>query len=98
MRAIERSTRFKRDYKRELKGQHRATLDADLMPVLVALASDAPLDPRYQDHGLSGLSRLPRQARPRADLCQTGRDDVAPGPARIAERGLRRTRRLVEAR
>lgn len=54
MRAIERSTRFKRDYKREAKGRHRVTLDADLMPVLVALASDAPLDAKYQDHGLGG--------------------------------------------
>jgi mRNA interferase YafQ len=54
MRTIERSTRFKRDYKREAKGRYRATLDADLMPVLVALASDEVLDPRYQDHGLTG--------------------------------------------
>ena len=54
MRTIERSTTFKRDYKRESKGRHRATLDADLLPVLVALASDAPLDPKYVDHSLSG--------------------------------------------
>ena len=40
--------------KGETKGRHRATLDADLMPVLVALASDAPLEPAYQDHNLSG--------------------------------------------
>lgn len=54
MRTIERSTRFKRDYKREMKGRHQATLDAVLVPALIALASDAPLDPKYQDHGLSG--------------------------------------------
>ncbi|WP_375402692.1 type II toxin-antitoxin system YafQ family toxin [uncultured Sphingomonas sp.] len=54
MRTIERSTRFKRDYRRELKGRHQATLDAELMTLLVALASDAPLDTKYQDHGLSG--------------------------------------------
>ncbi len=54
MRAIERSSRFKRDYKREMKGRHRATLDADLMATLIALASDDPLQSRYQDHGLSG--------------------------------------------
>ena len=40
MRQIERTGQFKRDYKREAKGQHRATLDADLVPVLVALADD----------------------------------------------------------
>lgn len=51
---IERSTKFKRDYKQEAKGRHRATLDADLLPVLAALASDAPLDSRYADHALSG--------------------------------------------
>lgn len=54
MRTIERSTRFKRDYKREAKGRHGATLDTDLMPVLVALASDEPLDPSYRGHGLAG--------------------------------------------
>jgi mRNA interferase YafQ len=54
MRTIERSSAFKRDYKREAKGQHRATLDADLVPVLAALANDHPLEPRHHDHDLSG--------------------------------------------
>ena len=54
MRTIERSTTFRRDYKREAKGRHRATLDADLLPVLAVLATDTPLDPRYRDHDLSG--------------------------------------------
>lgn len=54
MRTIDRSSAFKRDYKREAKGQHRATLDDALKPVLVALATDQPLDARYRDHDLSG--------------------------------------------
>ncbi|SEF03968.1 mRNA interferase YafQ [Rhizobiales bacterium GAS188] len=54
MRTIERSTTFKRDYKRESKGRHRATLDADLLSILRALATDTPLEPRYRDHDLSG--------------------------------------------
>ncbi|HRP26088.1 type II toxin-antitoxin system YafQ family toxin [Thauera sp.] len=54
MRTIDRSSAFKRDYKREAKGQHRATLDEVLKPVLVALATDQPLDVRYRDHDLSG--------------------------------------------
>lgn len=54
MRTIERASAFKRDYKREAKGQHRATLDIDLVPVLVALADDQPLEPRHRDHDLSG--------------------------------------------
>lgn len=53
MRTIERVSSFKRDYKREAKGQHRATLDTGLKPVLVALATDQPLDAKYLDHGLS---------------------------------------------
>ncbi len=40
MRTIDRASSFKRDYKREAKGQHRATLDDALKPVLVALATD----------------------------------------------------------
>ena len=53
MRTIERSSAFKRDYKREAKGKHRTTLDADLMLVLAALANDQPLQVRYRDHDLS---------------------------------------------
>jgi DNA-damage-inducible protein J len=47
VRMIERSSAFKRDYKRETQGQHRTTFDADLLP-------DQPLAPRYRDHDLSG--------------------------------------------
>lgn len=54
MRTIERSSAFKRDYKREAKGRHGATLDAVLMPVLTALVEDKPLEPRHRDHNLSG--------------------------------------------
>ncbi len=54
MRTIERSTAFKRDYKREASGQHRATLDADIATVLIALVNDQPLQPRHHDHDLSG--------------------------------------------
>ncbi|MGA9865449.1 MAG: type II toxin-antitoxin system YafQ family toxin [Acetobacteraceae bacterium] len=54
MRAIERTTRFKRDYKREMRGRHRRTLDADLTTVLRALAGDTTLAEKYRDHPLSG--------------------------------------------
>ena len=54
MRRIERTSQFKRDYRRELKGRHRTSLDAVLVPVLVALANDQPLESRYHDHALSG--------------------------------------------
>ncbi len=54
MRAIERTTQFKRDFKREMKGRHRATLEAALTNVIHVLANDAPLADRYRDHSLSG--------------------------------------------
>ena len=54
MRTVERSSAFKRDYKREAKGQHRVTLDAVLMPVLTALANDQLLADRFRDHDLNG--------------------------------------------
>lgn len=54
MRAIDRATKFKRDYKRELKGKHRATLGKDLPEILVALANDEPLEPRHSDYNLTG--------------------------------------------
>jgi|ERR1700684_3774338 mRNA interferase YafQ len=54
MRTIEPSPGFKRDYKREERGQHRATLDETLVRVLEALVDDAPLEARHGDHELSG--------------------------------------------
>ena len=54
MRSIERTTQFKRDFKREMKGQHRAALETALTDLLRALASDSPLAERYRDHALSG--------------------------------------------
>jgi mRNA interferase YafQ len=54
MRRIEPTGQFKRDYKRETKGQHRTTLDTDLKSVFQALACDQPLEARYQDHALTG--------------------------------------------
>jgi mRNA interferase YafQ len=41
---FDRSSAFKRDYKREAKGLHRATLDDELEAVLKALATDQLLD------------------------------------------------------
>ena len=60
MRTIEWTSQFKRDYKREGKGQHRATLDVELFPIVDALANDQLLDPRYRDHAQAQLSRRSR--------------------------------------
>ncbi|MDR2214084.1 MAG: type II toxin-antitoxin system YafQ family toxin, partial [Pseudomonadales bacterium] len=59
---------FKRDLKREAKGQHAATILADLLPVLIALATDHPLDPRYQDHPLTGDWKDHRDCHVKPDL------------------------------
>ena len=68
MRTIERSSTFKRDYKREAKGKHRVTLDADLMPVLATLANNQPLEDRHRDHDLSGNWAGYRECHVKPDL------------------------------
>ena len=60
MRTIERAGQFKRDFKRESKGQHRLTLQSELTAVIVALANDQALDPRHRDHGREPMPRPPR--------------------------------------
>ena len=64
MRTIERTGQFKR----EAKGQHRIMLDADVLPVLKALVSDQPLDPRYSAHALSGDWKDNRDCHIKPDL------------------------------
>jgi len=54
MRTIERFGRFKRDWKRESKGQHREVLSAEFVKVVTLLANDQPLEPRHRDHALTG--------------------------------------------
>lgn len=50
MRKIERTTRFKRDYRRESHGRRRNDLDERLAAIVNALAHDIPLDARQHDH------------------------------------------------
>jgi mRNA interferase YafQ len=68
MRTIERTGQFKRDYKRESKGRHRATFDADLVVVLKLLANDLPLQARLCDHALSGEWKDFRDCHIKPDL------------------------------
>ncbi|MDE0693180.1 MAG: type II toxin-antitoxin system YafQ family toxin [Gammaproteobacteria bacterium] len=68
MRAIERTSRFKRDYKRELRGRYRTDLDTRLAVVVQALAQDEVLEPRYNDHALSGPWADFRDCHVRPDL------------------------------
>jgi len=68
MRRILESGAFKSDIKREAKGQHGKTLATLLRPVLTALSTDAPLEPRYRDHGLTGSWRGCRDCHIKPDL------------------------------
>jgi mRNA interferase YafQ len=68
MRTIEWTSQFKRDYKRESKGQHRTTLDIDLFPVVDALANDQLLELRYRDHALTGDWQDNRDCHIKPDL------------------------------
>jgi mRNA interferase YafQ len=68
MRTIDRASSFKRDYKRETRGRHQATLDSELKTVLVALATDQLIDARYRDHDLSGNWAGYRECHIKPDL------------------------------
>lgn len=66
MRAIERTTKFKRDFKREKKTDPR--VEAALVPVIELLATDAPLPEKLRDHALSGTWAGYRDCHVRPDL------------------------------
>lgn len=68
MRTIERTTQFKRDFKREAKGQHRATLVADVTTVITELQHDRPLATKYRDHALTGDWKDHRDCHVKPDL------------------------------
>jgi mRNA interferase YafQ len=54
MRAIEWTSRFKKDYRREQKGRHRGFLDQELRLIIPRLAADEPLSEKHRDHALTG--------------------------------------------
>ena len=68
MRTISRTAKFKKDYKREGKGLHRATLDADLLAAISFLATDQTLPERFHDHPLTGEYTNHRECHLKPDL------------------------------
>lgn len=68
MRTIERTRQFKRDYKREKKGQSGPQLDNLLATVIDTLSADEALEPRFRDHGMSGEWKDCRDCHVRPDL------------------------------
>ena len=68
MRTIERSSQFKRDYRREKSGPRRAKIDEDFTALVTLLVRDGPLPVRYVDHALSGNLRGLRDCHLYPDL------------------------------
>jgi mRNA interferase YafQ len=68
MRTIERSSIFKRDFKRELKEQYNSFMNTGLPDVIDALANDLALDRHYRDHKLLGEWKGYRECHMKPDL------------------------------
>ena len=68
MLTIKRTTQFRRDYKRELKGRHRPTLETALTEVLKNLVNEQPLADKYRDHQLTGNWKDCRDCHIKPDL------------------------------
>ncbi len=68
MREIDWTGLFKRDYKREGKGQHRLTLDDELFAVVENLANDVVLEAKFRDHALTGDWKDSRDCHVKPDL------------------------------
>jgi len=68
MRTISYTTRFKRDLKREHKGQHGKKLEALLTTVVDMLKTDQALPQSYRDHALSGEWKDHRDCHIKPDL------------------------------
>lgn len=67
-RVLERTTAFKKDFRRELAGRFGKTLENDLRAILSRLVRDEPLDRRNVDHPLSGEWKDHRDCHIKPDL------------------------------
>jgi len=65
---IEQTRRFKRDFKRELKGHHRITLNTDFVEIITALSNNQPLEDKHRDHALTGDWKDHRDCHIKPDL------------------------------
>ena len=68
MRVIERTNQFKKDFKRELKGKHKKTLEVDFLGLIKLLTKDRPLPRDYYDHPLAGEWKDCRDCHIKPDL------------------------------
>lgn len=68
MRTIEGTNAFRRDFKREKRGQHRHDLELLVSSIVSLLASDELLPERNRDHALGGDWQDCRECHLRPDL------------------------------
>ncbi len=68
MRRIEYTSAFRRDFKREKRGQHRRGIDALVSDLVSLLVEDEALPERNHDHALSGQWCDNRECHLRRDL------------------------------
>jgi mRNA interferase YafQ len=68
MRTTKLVGRFKRDYKRELRGRYALELNELLRPVIDWLVTDKPLPENYRDHALRGPWKGHRDCHIEGDL------------------------------
>lgn len=68
MRTIKRTAQFKRDYKREKRGEYRETIDNELLTVMQLLITDKKLPELMHDHSLTGNLKDCRDCHIKPDL------------------------------
>ena len=68
MRRIERTGAFKPDFRCEMRGRPRATLDHELVDGIAAPAQDQALAAKYRDHALTDALREFRDCHVRPAL------------------------------
>jgi mRNA interferase YafQ len=68
MRKIERTNAFRRDYKREQRGEYRRELEALLESAISLLTGDKPLPEKNRDHALTGEWQDFRECHLKPDL------------------------------
>jgi mRNA interferase YafQ len=68
MRTIERTSIFKRDFKREKSGQYRRDLEGLVSTTISLLSEDKPLPEKNRDHALGGEWRDHRECHLKPDL------------------------------
>ena len=69
MRQLSRTKQFKKDLKRESKGQHKATLQDELQMLVDLLVNDSELPDSYCDHPMIGEWKGFRDAHVKLSRC-----------------------------